>query len=447
MSKPPSFNWHRTVDAAFEALRAVTLLPGRYAQPGLRRARVGTVVTASLEDPVGELPLSQRLRDARRIVIVLPPPSEPVSTDLVEAVWAHVDAWMPENALVEALVARGGTDVPDAATAMDCPHVAVLVRAGIPIIVHSEDQCVESATGMVAAPGVPLVADRRLHHADLTICLSRVALRPDSGVRSPSELIARGCTGEATRLCIERLASTVRAGDCIGRPEDSAVTRLQNLVCRRIGNVFAVVEAAGPETIAHVSGNPEDVMRLLLSRQDGSLFVGMSPHSGAILVADDLTGDVASASVDAVLLALQQRPPLLAHAPLLLVLPMGCERWADAATEAAFLHGLRAPMTRRPATASADFVGRRISEMLSRAASAHPLFIVAENLPEVSEIPGVSIFRSLASALIAFRRAADHVEDDHADPNGVLLLQGAQYRLPQLGQETFLLGTTPRVVE
>jgi hypothetical protein len=444
MSNSFSSNWHATIDVAFDALRAVTLLPGRYPPPGSRRARFAGVVTACLEDPVGEIPLSQRLVVSKKVVLVLPPPSEPVSTDLVEAVWAHVDAWMNEDAIISVLVARGSTDHDDVGSVIACPHVAVLVRAGVTVSVHSEDRCFGSPAVLAAAPGVPLVMHQMLHEADLILCLSRLALRPDSGVRSPAEMLARGCTGEATRICIERLASTVRAGDCIGRPEDLALTRLQNLIYRRMGGVFAIVEAAGADSTAHVAGNPEDVMRLLLGRHDASMFVNMSQHSGAIVVADDHISDFASASMDVVLLALQQQPPLLAHAPILLVLPDGCDEWTDAATAPAFLHGMRSPMTRRPATSSADFAGRRLSESLSRAASAHPLFVSAHNLPVLPDVPGLSMFPTLESAIRAFRRAVERVEDDQADPHGVLMLQGVQYQLPQLGLETFLTGSVQR---
>jgi len=444
MSNSSSSNWHRAVDVAFSVLRAVALLPGRYAPPGSRRSRLAETITASLEDPVGELPLSQRLAVSRNVLLVVPPPAEPVSTDLVEAVWAHVDAWLPENACISALVARGSIGQYDADTIGECPHVAALIRAGLKVIVHDDDRCVINIASAVAAPGVPLVVHPLINEADLIICLSRLALRPDSGLRSPSELLARGCTGEATRLCIERLASTVRAGESIGKLEDLALNRLINLVCRRMGKVFAVVEAAGADSTSHAAGNPEDVTRLLAGRHDASMVVNVSQHSGVIIVSHELVSDFASAAVDIILLALQQQPPLLAHAPILMVMPDACDAWTDAATASAFMHGLRWPVTRRPATSSADFVGRRLSDGLGRAASAHPIIVSGRHLPELNDVPGISVFDKLESAMKAFRRAVEQVEDDHADPCGVLLLRDVQYQLPQLGKETFLTGSAQR---
>ncbi|MBU6162397.1 MAG: hypothetical protein KGO50_14875, partial [Myxococcales bacterium] len=165
MSNSSSCNWHQTVDVAFGALRAVTLLPGRYAPPGSRRSRLAGTVTASLEDPVGEIPLSQRLAVSRNVVLVVPHPSEPISTDLVEAVWAHVDAWLPGNASIRALVARDSTGQYTVDDIGDCPHVAVLIRAGLKVIVHDDDRCVINTASSVAAPGVPLVVHPLINEA------------------------------------------------------------------------------------------------------------------------------------------------------------------------------------------------------------------------------------------------------------------------------------------
>ncbi|MBU6162257.1 MAG: hypothetical protein KGO50_14165, partial [Myxococcales bacterium] len=101
-------------------------------------------------------------------------------------------------------------------------------------------------------------------------------------------------------------------------------------------------------------------------------------------------------------------------------------------------------VTRRPATSSADFVGRRLSEGLGRAASAHPILVSARHLPALHDVPGISVFDTLESSINAFRRAVEQVEDDHADPCGVLLLRDVQYQLPQLGRETFLTGSAHR---
>jgi len=429
--------WKALVSEAFDAFPGVHLDSPHRSSYSDDMEHGASIVRSSLEDPHQTLPLSALLRSAsERVTLVVPDAYGDVGEEVLTAVLAHVDAFMPRTAELTVLVANGWRQPPRGELLARSPHLTLLARHGITPRFHDTNDCVRLDLLGVREPEQRAWVNRAIVETDLVIVLGRVELRFDHGVQNAATILVGGTAGRVTATVMERLAISSRYRGPVDSALTNAYTTFAQEVVDACPTVFGVLEATGTFSKAYISGHPTSSAQLLADRPDAHM---NSPsemfHAAALFVESGAGASLDTALDDFFLLALQRARPLFAGAPCLLVFD-GTEGLGDASMRDAFQEAIRRAFLPHHGHAPPHFAAgdpssvyaRRRGRLVHTATHRTPLHILTSRPLGVSLPDDIHVHSSAEAAIQSLHMHAT-AATNAPDPK-LLLCRTARVSLP-----------------
>lgn len=291
-----------------------------------------------------------------------------------------------------------------------------------------------------AADGIPIIVNRRCVEADLLLATGVVEPHQYAGYSGGSKTIVIGCGGEETIRRTHGPEMIDAVGTRLGAIDGNPFQQFIRSAGSRIGidYVANVLLDESGETIATVTGPPDAVHDALVERARPiyETVVAHPAHIAIVGVSQGKEANLYQASRAVTYLALAERTPLLAGAPIILqaTIPEGAgagtgerkffEFLATAASPGELVERLR--QTGFPAGAQRAYV-------LATVLCDHPVIVVGAEHPEIvrscqmESAPDIEAALAMAESL-ARKRFGIHAPDTL----DLLVVPNALVTLPKL---------------
>ncbi len=242
---------------------------------------------------------------------------------------------------------------------------------------------------------------------DLVISLSQVALHQYAGLSGGYKSISIGCAGTSTIAALHSLPILRMKGTQIGQLKNNPFQALLTEIGQKAAPVFSLQIAEDQRGVSYISGMPDAALALMSIRQN--FYVQTDPHDAAVIMVDATKGvNFYQASRAYTYLTLQEHPPLVPNAPVLLIAQCP-EKFGQGAGEKAFKIALQEGLSSLVEELFAEEIspkyqsgGQQRAFVIALAAQKHPLHLLCGCSFEANSIPKeIRVHNDLSSALSA----------------------------------------------
>lgn len=408
--------WSAVVDAAFDLFDRVTLdpAPPSHEDGGESAA---SVVRSSIEDPIGDVALSRRLKSPRRITIVVSDGPASVSESALQVLVDHLDAFASEDAEIIALVATDWRTPPSPDALAELPHVRLLMQHQIPVVVHDRREARPVGVVTVGDQPVPVELNPLVLDVDLVLLPGAVELAWGAGLSGGYEAIARGVAGAGTLAALDRLADQVDDEDRTKIDRAHPLHEAWARVAAAAAPAFAMFETVTATSRAFVSGEPSMALAVLAERPGSPWYTDAEVFDG-LVVHVPLIGNMTCLDgfAEAMVVLEHRRAPLAKGAPVLVVFD-SAGGWAEDAAHDAFTRALTTDDWSAVGQGDGVIAARTLARRLAAASRRHPVHVVLPaDAPRLGEdVQRHRDVRDGCDALAMHMRAlADDDETPHA---------------------------------